>query len=94
MYRTATDEDVFLLHTTVKRSQSVNNTDHRVKVALKRSGIIISSHCTCMAGLGEACAHVTAVMFKTWLIHDRLEKKMLSWVFCMSKSALGLYQTL
>ena len=82
--RTATDEDVFVLYTTVKHSQSVNNTDQRVWVPLKKCGII-SSHRSCMAGLGEACAHVVAVMFKTWLIHDRLEEKMLSQVSCTPK---------
>ena len=88
MYRTAEDEDVFLLCTTVKRSQSVNNTDHRKWFALKRSGIIISSHCTCMAGLGEACAHVAAVMFKTWLIHDKFRGKMLPQVYYTSKKCI------
>jgi hypothetical protein len=29
----------------------------------KQFGYVVSSHCTCMAGLGEACSHIAAVLF-------------------------------
>ena len=33
-------------------------------VAVKRSGEVISGHCTCMAGLSEVCNHVSTVLYK------------------------------
>ena len=30
---------------------------------LKQSGIVACAHCTCMAGLGEVCSHIAAVLF-------------------------------
>ena len=41
-----------------------------------------------MAGLGEACAHVATVMFKTWLIHDKFRGKMLPQVYYTSKKCI------
>lgn len=32
-------------------------------VAVQDDGTILSGHCTCMAGLGEVCSHVAAVLF-------------------------------
>ena len=32
-------------------------------VAVKQAGIIITAHCNCMAGLGEACSHISAILF-------------------------------
>ncbi|XDV13806.1 hypothetical protein PO909_002133 [Leuciscus waleckii] len=29
----------------------------------EKSGIVICGHCTCMAGLGEVCSHVSALLF-------------------------------
>ena len=29
----------------------------------EKSGIIVCAHCNCMAGLGESCSHVGAVLF-------------------------------
>jgi hypothetical protein len=30
---------------------------------LKKSGDVLATHCTCIAGLGECCLHVGAVLF-------------------------------
>jgi len=30
---------------------------------VEQSGIIICAHCDCMAGLGEACSHISAILF-------------------------------
>ena len=30
---------------------------------MKENGEILSAHCTCMAGLAEACTHITAILF-------------------------------
>ena len=32
-------------------------------VAVEKEGLVICSHCNCMAGLGEACSHVAALLF-------------------------------
>ena len=32
-------------------------------VAAERTGRILAAHCTCMAGLGEACSHIAALLF-------------------------------
>ena len=29
----------------------------------KRDGKIVAAHCNCMAGLGEACSHIAALLF-------------------------------
>ena len=35
----------------------------KVWVAVKSSGTILCAHCTCMAGAGEACSHISSVLF-------------------------------
>ena len=55
----------------VRHSQSVTATPLHPWIAAKRSGMILFSHCTCMAGLGEACSHVAALLF-TAEAHNRL----------------------
>ena len=42
----------------VRHSQSVTATPLHPWIAAKRSGMILFSQCTCMAGLGEACSNV------------------------------------
>lgn len=32
-------------------------------VLCENEGYVLCAHCTCMAGLGEACSHVGAVLF-------------------------------
>ena len=32
-------------------------------VAMKQNGVIICAHCNCMAGAGEACSHVAALLY-------------------------------
>ena len=31
--------------------------------AVEQSGVVVCVHCHCMAGLGEACSHIAAVLF-------------------------------
>ena len=40
-------------------------------VAVEPNGIVLCAHCTCMAGLGEACSHVATLLF-TMEINTRL----------------------
>ncbi len=39
----------------VKLSQSLSATPAKPRVAVKVEGTVMCAHCTCMAGLGEAC---------------------------------------
>lgn len=32
-------------------------------VAVDKDGVVLCGHCLCMAGLGEVCSHVAAVLF-------------------------------
>ena len=40
-----------------------NEASLKVWVAAKDDGNILTAHCTCMAGMGETCSHITAVLF-------------------------------
>ncbi|XP_069108924.1 uncharacterized protein [Argopecten irradians] len=48
----------------VKPSWRVTDEPHHPWVALKRDGPVITAHCDCMAGLGETCSHIGALLFK------------------------------
>eukprot|EP00794_Sanderia_malayensis_P007585 gene7585-8425_t len=49
----------------VKPSQPVSGSFHQPWVCVeKQTGSIYCAHCTCMAGLGETCSHIAAVLFK------------------------------
>ena len=37
---------------------------YKAWVAFKKSGAVVSSHCTCMAGVSETCNHVGALLYK------------------------------
>ncbi|KAL7298198.1 hypothetical protein TKK_0009193 [Trichogramma kaykai] len=47
----------------VKHSQKMNEKDLKPWIILFSNGSIKTAHCTCMAGLGEACSHVAATLF-------------------------------
>ena len=57
--RTAT----FLVRARVPHSQRLSVTPLRPWVAVEKIGSVLCSHCNCMAGLGEACSHIAAVLF-------------------------------
>jgi hypothetical protein len=44
-------------------SQRMNDTPLRPWIIAEKGGKIISAHCDCMAGLGEACTHIAATLF-------------------------------
>ncbi|XP_036002672.1 uncharacterized protein LOC118565784 [Fundulus heteroclitus] len=53
------------LKTKVTPSQRIRDKPHEPWVYLeKSSGTVYCAHCTCMAGLGEVCSHVAALLFK------------------------------
>ena len=47
----------------VRHSQSVSSAELLPWVALAKDGTVMCAHCTCMAGLGEACSHIAALLF-------------------------------
>ena len=55
--------DTYLVTDRVRHSQRVSATPVRTWVAVKQDGPVVCAHCTCMAGLGEACSHITALLF-------------------------------
>ena len=57
----------------VQHSQSVTKAKLRPWFAAESTGAIICAHCTCVAGLGEACSHISALLFAAET-HTRLVK--------------------
>lgn len=47
----------------VRHSQSVNDKPLTPWLVIKEDGEVQAAHCTCKAGLGEACSHIAAVLF-------------------------------
>ena len=46
-------------------SQRLNDKPHQAWVCLqKKDASVYCAHCTCMAGLGDVCSHITAILFK------------------------------
>ena len=54
---------VLLLMGSVKHSQRLSAPPLKAWVAIKQTGEILCAHCTCMAGIGEACSHIAALLF-------------------------------
>ena len=52
-----------LLIARIRHSHQVSATPVNLWVAAEKGGTVICAHCTCMAGLGEACSHNSALMF-------------------------------
>ena len=55
--------DVHLVVASVRHSQKLSVPPVRSWVVAKKEGTVVMGHCTCMAGLGEACSHIGAVLF-------------------------------
>ncbi|XP_033747958.1 uncharacterized protein LOC117332976 [Pecten maximus] len=77
-YHPLDDRNLFcFLKAKVVPSQRVNDKPHQPWICVnKDSGNIYCAHCTCMAGLGEACSHIAALMFKIQIaVHMGLTTK-------------------
>ncbi|XP_060774292.1 uncharacterized protein LOC132884458 [Neoarius graeffei] len=48
---------------TVKHSQRLSDPPLLPWAIVQEDGVILAGHCTCMAGLGEVCSHVGALIF-------------------------------
>ena len=55
--------DKFIVTAKIKHSQRLSNAPAKAWVATEKTGAVICAHCDCMAGLGEACSHVAAILF-------------------------------
>lgn len=47
----------------VNHSQRLREKPLHCWISVRSDGIVLCGHCTCMAGLGEICSHVGAVLF-------------------------------
>ncbi|CAM4623379.1 unnamed protein product [Leuciscus chuanchicus] len=54
---------MFLVKGKVNHSQAVNMTPTQPWIVVHDDGTILVAHCTCKAGLGEACSHAAALMY-------------------------------
>ena len=52
-----------LLSACVKHSQKLSGPPLKPWIAAEMVGTILCAHCNCMAGLGEACSHIAALLF-------------------------------
>ena len=55
--------EVVILKATVRHSQSVSSPLLHPWIAAEKCDTVICAHCTCMAGIVEACFHVAALLF-------------------------------
>lgn len=47
----------------MSHSQALSATPLRPWIVVQKDGEVVTAHCTCMAGLGEACSHIAATLF-------------------------------
>ena len=47
----------------MKHSQSLSVPAVKPWFAAEKGGVVICAHFTCMAGLGEVCSHISALLF-------------------------------
>ena len=52
-----------MITTSVRHLQKLSEAPVKPSVAVKQNGIVICTHRACMAGLGEACSHIAALLF-------------------------------
>ena len=58
-----TRQNSFLITASVKHLQRLSIAHVKAWVATEQNGTIICAHCNCTAGLGEACSHISAILF-------------------------------
>ena len=55
--------DKCLMSARVRHSQRMNETPLHCWLIAEKGGNVLTAHCNCMAGLGESCSHVGALLF-------------------------------
>ncbi len=58
-----TRDSTYLVTAQVKHSQRLSVPPAKAWIAAEGNGVVICAHCNCMAGLGEACSHIAAILF-------------------------------
>ena len=76
-----------LVLASVRHSQRLSGGLLMPWIVAKTEGTIICGHCTCMAGLGEACSHIAALLFTLEKKHPASAK------YCMYVFALCMVAT-
>ena len=56
--------DKVLVSARVRHSQRMNDTPLHAWLISEKDGTVLTAHCYCMAGLGESCSHVGAMLFR------------------------------
>ena len=69
------NDSICLIRGRVLHSQRVSDTPTQTWVISESNGKILSAHCDCMAGLGEACSHIGAILFYLEASHRIREAK-------------------
>uniref|UniRef100_A0A1X7VKI9 SWIM-type domain-containing protein n=1 Tax=Amphimedon queenslandica TaxID=400682 RepID=A0A1X7VKI9_AMPQE len=65
VYYANVNDKTCLLRAKVMPSQRINDKPHDAWLAVERkTGTVITGHCTCVAGCGEVCSHVAGILFK------------------------------
>ena len=54
---------MLLLCSKVRHTQALSLPPLKSWLLVKKAGEILTGHCTCMAGRGEACSHMAAIVF-------------------------------
>ena len=53
----------YLVRAKVRHSQKLSAPSLQPWVGVEKDGKVLCAHCTCKAGLGEACSHIAALLF-------------------------------
>ena len=59
----SSQKDKFLITAKVKHLQRLSVPHVKTWVAAEKGGAVVCAHCNCMAGLGEACSYIAAILF-------------------------------
>jgi putative phage-type endonuclease len=69
VFHSKPQSELHFLKAYVRPSQSVNDKEHCAWVCVDSSGCVKAGGCSCVAGKGETCSHVAAVLFKVEMAH-------------------------
>ena len=65
----------YLIMAGVKHSQRFSLSPVKAWIGSEKNGVVLCAHCNCMAGLGEACSHISAILF-TFDANEHAKKSM------------------
>ncbi len=55
--------NIYLVAARVRHSQKIFASPAQAWIAVEKTGVVLCVHCDCMAGLGESCSHIAAILF-------------------------------